>query len=184
MAEKREETELYEENDEVDDPKTVEIRRIVVQELNRFNDKLSHALDQSLPKFASLMLGRQFITNYVYKKNQTFEAIMHDFKAGLNMLNLEELCDHCSRFLTVLIEVGGPSSQAAERLKRNWNKEVHNKYKITFLPYPQQEISHPVESCITSSHSRKSSQSDVQVSGCSSPSNVYNSPTGSATSLH
>ena len=182
MAEKREETELYEEIDEVDDPKTIEIRRVVVQELNRYNDKLSHALDQSLPKFASLMLGRQFITNYVYEKNQTFEAIMHDFKAGLDMLNLEELCDHCSKFLTVLIEVGGPSSQAAERLKRNWNKEVHKKCKITFLPYPQQEISQPVESCTTSNHSQKSSQSDVQLSGYSTPNNVYNSPNISGTS--
>ena len=36
MAEKREETELYEEIDEVDDPKTIEIRRVVVQELNRY----------------------------------------------------------------------------------------------------------------------------------------------------
>ena len=74
MAEKREETELYEEIDEVDDPKTIEIRRIVVQELNRYNDKLSHALDQSLPKFVSFMLGCQFITNYVYEKNQTFKS--------------------------------------------------------------------------------------------------------------
>ena len=109
---------------------------------------------------------------------------MHDFKAGLDMLNLEELCDHCSKFLTVLIEVGGPSSQAAERLKRNWNKEVHKKCKITFLPYPQQEISQPIEPCTTSNHSRKSSQSDIQLSGYSTPNNVYNSPNISATSLH
>ena len=133
--------ELNEERDEHDDAQTKDIRRIVVRELSNCNQQLSDALYNSLPTFSSLMLEHEFITNHVHQKNQKFDAIMHDFKARLNWLNLDELRDHCIKFLSTLTEVGGPAVKAAERLKKNWNTKINKKHSITFLPTPLQEKS-------------------------------------------
>ena len=143
MTEKKssQDFELNEERDEHDDVQTKDIRRIVVRELSNCNQQLSDALYNSLPTFSSLMLEHEFITNHVHQKNQKFDAIMHDFKARLNWLNLDELRDHCIKFLSTLTEVGGPAVKAAERLKKNWNTKINKKHTITFLPTPLQEKS-------------------------------------------
>ena len=144
MAERQtsqEDFELNEERDEYDDVQTKDIRRIVGRELSNCNQQLSDALYNSLSTFSSLMLEHEFITNHVHQKNQKFDAIMHDFKARLNWLNLDELRDHCIKFLSILTEVGGPAVKAAERLKKNWNTKVNKKHNITFLPTPLQEKS-------------------------------------------
>ena len=141
MATSQEDFELNDERDEYDDAQTKDIRRIVVRELSNCNQQLSDALYNSLPTFSSLMLEHEFITNHVHQKNQKFDAIMHDFKARLSWLNLDELRDHCIKFLSTLTEVGGPAVKAAERLKKNWNTKINKRHTITFLPITLQEKS-------------------------------------------
>ena len=183
MTEREEEPELLnEERDEYDVAQTKDIRRIVVKELSKCNQQLSDALYNSLPTFSSLMLQNEFISNHVHEKNQKFEVIIHDFKAGLSLLNLDELRNHCIKFLSVLTEVGGPVIKAAELLRKNWNKKVNEKYKVNFLQVPLQERSQS-EPYINPNLPQKTkrSQSEGQVPRYSTPEPSHVSPTNSVT---
>lgn len=102
--------------------------------LDHFNDSLCRTLDQSLPKFAILMLEQNFISDYVHDNNQTFDAIMYELKVGLEWLDIDELREYCTSFLSILHNVGGPSSKAAHHLKLKWNKAISYEYNMTFLP--------------------------------------------------
>ena len=183
MTERKEEPELLnEKRDEHDDAQTKDIRRTVMKELSNCNQQLSDALYNSLPTFSSLMLQNEFITNHVHQKSQKFDAIMHDFKARLNLLNLDELRDHCIKFLSILTEVGGPAIKAAELLRKNWNKKVNDKYKFNFLQVPLQERSQS-EPYINPNLPQKTkrSQSEGQVPRYSTPEPSHASPTNSVT---
>ena len=182
MTEREEEPELNEERDEYDDEQTKDIRRIVVKELTNYNQQLSDALYNSLSTFSSLMLQNEFISNHVHEKNQKFDVIMHDFKAGLNLLSLDELRNHCIKFLSILTEVGGPVIKAAELLRKNWNKKVNDKYKVNLFQVPLQErsLSEPYINPNLPQKTKRS-QSEGQVPRYSTPEHSHVSPTNSAT---
>ena len=110
------------------------IQRILLQELDCSNDCLCRTVAQSFPKFAILMLEQEFITDYVYNNNCTFDAIVHEFKVGLEWLDIDKLREYCTSFLSVLHNVGGPSSIAAHHLRMKWNKAISKEYNMTFLP--------------------------------------------------
>ena len=135
-----------------------------MQELDRFNDSLCRTLDQSLPKFAILMLEQNFISDYVHDNNQTFDAIMYELKVGLEWLDIDELREYCTSFLSVLHNVGGPSSKAAHHLKLKWNKAISNEYNMIFLPDQRSQSEpyiKPSPSCVINQ-----SQSDGQFPRC------------------
>ena len=158
------ETKLCDESSEDDDEKMKNIQRILLQELDYFNDSLCRTLDQSLPKFALLMLEQNFISDYVYDNNPTFDAIVHEFKVGLEWLDIDELREYCTTLLSVLHNVGGPSSRAAHHLRIKWNKAINKEYNMTFLPDRRSQSEpyiKPTPSCIINR-----SQSERQFPRC------------------
>lgn len=140
------------------------IQRILLQELDCSNDCLCRTVAQSFPQFAMLMLKRKFISDYVYNNNCTFDAIVHEFKVGLEWLDIDKLREYCTSFLSVLHNVGGPSSIAAHHLRMKWNKAISKEYNMTFLPDQRsQSVPYikPIPSCVINR-----SQSDGQFPRC------------------
>ena len=105
---------------------------VLVKVIDSNYQRLNNAIDNSLPRFARLLLEADIISRDVCNKAE-YNSIMQSFTAGLSMKNtLKDLDEDCRSFVRALKAVGGPGRLAAERIAQQWKETLQTKMGIVF----------------------------------------------------
>ena len=82
-------------------------------------EKLQNTSLYSIKSLADKMFTNSLISDVVHR-SPTFQNIYDEFIAGMEVTTtLHELQDHCGKFITACIDVGGPIKKAAELLQKD-----------------------------------------------------------------
>ena len=103
------------------------LKSTLVSKRATFSDLLTGS---SLNKFAEQMYQARLITDV----QQDYGLIVKSFKTQMDLLHtLNDLEDHCRKFLNALKEVGGPLETVAEELEKSWIDDVKTSLHIDFV---------------------------------------------------
>ena len=105
---------------------------------------ITKALENNFRDFKILMCQYKFITEHVRdREDMTSNQIMNDFKQSLHFKkDYPALQDSCTKFLSILQELGPPAADLVEGLRLAWNdtaREYGPHKESVFLPVPHQE---------------------------------------------
>ena len=85
---------------------------------------LKRAFQLSLPNISDELLQVGIITKFV-QEEPTYEKIIGSFLAGIAFIdNQSKLEERCDKFLSALSNVGGPVADAADMLRKEWEKAI------------------------------------------------------------
>ena len=111
------------------------LKSTLVSKRATFSDLLTGS---SLNKFAEQMYQAHLITDV----QQDYGLIVKSFKTQMDLLHtLNDLEDHCRKFLNALKEVGGPLETVAEELEKSWIDDVKTSLHIDFVISRSQPVS-------------------------------------------
>ena len=75
-----------------------------------------------------------FQVHLIAHVQQDYGSIVESFKTQMDLLHtLNDLEDHCRKFLNALKEVGGPLEKVAEKLEKSWMDNVKTSLHIDFV---------------------------------------------------
>ena len=115
------------------DSSTVDTKQVIrcIKELMRtYHPDLSELFEGLLKTVSSDMYAVGLIPHAV-ERNPTFDAIMNFFLSGFAFKDeLEEIEEHCVKFLNVFYKIGGPFVYAANKIKRSIQKTVIDKLGV------------------------------------------------------
>ena len=88
--------------------------------VSMYTDTLRTMFNNSLQRIADKFLEKQLISVEVHNK-PTFDAIISDFFTSMVFFQtINEIQGHCSKFLTVFKDLGGPFAKASTTLAKEW----------------------------------------------------------------
>jgi len=109
---------------------TKQVVRYIKQVMETHYPALSGLFEGLLKTVATEMLSVGLIPHAI-EKNPTFDGIMSFFLAGFAFKDeLEEIEEHCLKFLTVFYKIGGPFVDAANKIKKTIQKTVNDKLGV------------------------------------------------------
>ena len=119
---------------------------------------ITEAVKTNLNRFKMLMCQYKFITDDVRdREDPTCIQVMHDFKQILRLkTDYPALQESCTKFLSILRELGPPASDLVGPLRDRWNNTAsgYEPYKESaFIAVPRQEETdnHPMPSSLSES---------------------------------
>ena len=125
---------------------------------------ITEAVETNLDRFKKLLCQCRFISDDVRdRENMTSTLVMKDFKKILRLkTDYTALQGSCTKFLSILQELGPPASDLVGSLRDQWNQTAREfgPYKESaFLSLPHQEANQEE----TDNHSMQVSSSDTQL---------------------
>ena len=125
-------------------PLTMNLSRKLAEDVSGIHYDLTEALKTNFLRFKMLMCQYKFISEDVRdRKDMTSNQVMHDFKQSLRLkTDYTALQDSCTKFLSILQELGPPASDLVGPLRDRWNKTSREfgPYKESaFFPLPHQQ---------------------------------------------
>ena len=104
-----------------DDNALKKYKKAIFKELQSHYDNLSSVLEGCMPEFAKKAYAADLISEPVMK-SRNFDSIISQFRAKLKLKhNISEIKQHCTRFIDILEEIGGPAVDAAKELSLRWS---------------------------------------------------------------
>ena len=86
--------------------------------------RLSRAFDNDMKKAAEMMLEAGIITQ-TNESKPNFDAIINNFLSALDFMDkLEDIKEHCVKFLSVFYTLGGPFVHAGNMIKKHICKKA------------------------------------------------------------
>ena len=88
---------------------------------------ITKALENNFRDLKMLMCQYKFISEYVRdREDMTSNQVMNDFKQSLHFKkDYPALQDLCTKFLSILQDLGPPAADLVERLRLAWNDTAH-----------------------------------------------------------
>ena len=109
---------------------TKQVIRCIKEVMRTYHPGLSELFEGLLKNVSTEMYAVGLIPHAV-EKNATFDAIMNFFLSGFVFKDeLEEIEEHCVKFLNVLYKIGGPFVYAANKIKKSIQKTVIDKLRV------------------------------------------------------
>ena len=91
---------------------------------------LSSLFDDSLKKVAEEMLQAGIITRTL-ERNPTFDSIINSFLSAFEFMDeLDDIENHCMKFLSVFYKIGGPFVPAGDMIKKRLLKKINSELGI------------------------------------------------------
>ena len=102
-------------------------------ELNAVKQKLEDVfIDNQVPLKKAFQLSLRSVSDELYQariitqdihKSPTYDDIIGSFISGISFIdNLSQLEERCDKFLSALSNVGGPVADAADMLRKEWDR--------------------------------------------------------------
>ena len=115
-----------------------------MNDISTRHDDITEAVKNNFPRFKTLMCQNDFISEHVRdNEDKTSNEVMHDFKQILRHKKENfALQDACTKFLSILQELGPPASDLVGPLRDRWNNTAsgYELYKESaFIAVPRQE---------------------------------------------
>ena len=122
----------------------MDLSRKLADDISGRHDKIAEAVKNNFFRFKRLMCQNKFISEDVRDREETTSnQVMHDFKQRFSLkTDYPALQDSCTKFLSILQELGPPASELVGQLRDQWNGTAseYGPYKeLTFLGVPRQE---------------------------------------------
>ena len=106
------------------------IRDILKSVLDSNYAKVQGAIKTSLEMIAAELFSARIITDET-KGAPTYQKIISEFRSQLDLADsLEELQELCRKFLRAIASQGGSAETAADKLRKEWKKEIKEKLGI------------------------------------------------------
>ena len=122
----------------------MDLSKKLADDVSGIHYALTEALKTNFLRFKMLMCQCRFISEHVRdREDMTSNQVMHDFKQSLRLkTDYTALQESCTKFLSILQELGPPASDLVGPLRDQWNQTAwkFGPYKESgFLSLPHQE---------------------------------------------
>ena len=98
--------------------------------MQTYHPDISELFEGVLKTVSSEMYGAGLIPHAV-EKNPTFDGIMSSFLSGFAFKDeLQEIEEHCVKFLSVFYKIGGPFVYAADMIKQTIQDTIIDKLGV------------------------------------------------------
>ena len=104
--------------------------KLIREAMDRNHASLSNLFEDSIKEVAEEMLSAGIISR-IKMKEPSSDTILNSFDVGLNFKKtVQEIEDHCKKFLSVFYEFGGPFSDAAQSIAAQIEESVGKSINI------------------------------------------------------
>ena len=159
---------------------STKLKTVIENVLDRNHADLQASVAGAIEDFCSKMFQKSKVSATV-RDSKDFTRVIHDYKTKmLFMRSLNEFRKHCQCLIIVLKAVGGPATDAAEALQREWEQQAVDELDFSFILFqtPQQNDTYVYNDPRKFMHRQRHVYSQGQLVGIESPStkSVHTNP--------